>query len=178
MSELGETLKQVQTNLKDAQDYQKKYADLSRRHEEFNVGDRVLLDASDINFTTGTKKLLDKYIGPYTIKEKINELTYKLELPIRLRIHDVFHISKLRRVHETDVFPDRVQDNRPMPVVKIDGQDAWYVEKIVGKRKTKKNGIEYKVKWENFPEYESTWEPIKNLKEAKEAIQDYERQIA
>lgn len=175
MSQLGDTLKQVQTNLKQAQEYQKKYADMNRRHEEFNVDDRVLLDAEDINFTSGTKKLLDKYIGPYRVSEKISAVSYKLELPAKLRIHPVFHISKLKRVHETDAFPDREQKNRPLPVVKIDGEDAWYVEKIIGKRVHKKDGLQYKVKWEGFPEWESTWESINNLKEAKDAVHEYEK---
>lgn len=173
LSELGETLKQVHTNLQHAQEYQKKYADKNRRHDEFNVGDRVLLNAEDINFTSGTKKLLDKYIGPYTILEKISVVTYKLELPKKFKIHNVFHISKLRRLQATDDFPARIQKNRPLPIVKADGTEEWYVEKVVDKRTRK--GIEYLIKWEGFPDFENTWEPIKNLEGSKDAIQEYEQ---
>jgi hypothetical protein len=177
LSQLGETMKLVQNNLIKAQEDQKKYADKNRRQEEFNVGDRVLLDASDINFAIGTKKLMDKYIGPYTIIEKISPLVYKLELPTKLnRIHPVFHINKLRRALETDRF-DREQKDRPLPVIKIDGQDAWYVERIVDKRKKGKL-IEYLVKWEGYDEWENTWEPIGNLKQASDAIQAYEQSIS
>ena len=52
-------------------------------------------------------------------------------------------------------------------------QDEWYVEKIINKR-TKKNRIEYLVKWEGYPEWESTWEPLSNLNHAKEAVAEYE----
>jgi hypothetical protein len=176
ITDLHDTLVTVQSNLTKAQEYQKKYADKSRRHEEYKVGDRVLLDTSDITFTTGTKKLLDKYIGPYKIIEVVSDVALKLDLPIKFRLHPVFHISKLKRVIETDKFPDRKQLNRPAPVMKLDGKDAWYVERIIGKRIRAKK-IQYLVKWEDYPEWESTWEPIQNVKHAQEAIDEYEEQL-
>jgi hypothetical protein len=175
LSELGNTLQLVQKNLLKAQEYQKKYADKNRRHEEYEIGDKVLLDAEDITFTAGSKKLLDKYIGPYTIVEKASHVVYKLDLPDKFRIHPYFHVSKLRRYKESDDFPDRVQNDRPAPVAKIGKDDAWYVEKVVGKRK-KGNKIEYLVKWEGYPDWENSWEPAAALKkDAGDAIAEYER---
>ena len=174
LTDLRDTLIAVQSNLTKAQAYQKKYADQHRRHDTFKLNERVLLDTSDITFTTGTKKLLDKYIGPYKIIEVISDVAYKLDLPIKFRLHPVFHISKLKRVIETDKFPDRKQLNRPTPVMKLDGKDAWYVERIIGKRIRAKK-VQYLVKWEDYPEWESTWEPIQNVKHAQDAIDEYEQ---
>ena len=174
LTDLRDTLITVQSNLTKAQAYQKKYADQHRRHDTFKLNERVLLDTSDITFTTGTKKLLDKYIGPYKIIEVISDVAYKLDLPIKFRLHPVFHISKLKRVIETDKFPDRKQLNRPTPVMKLDGKDAWYVERIIGKRIRAKK-VQYLVKWEDYPEWESTWEPIQNVKHAQDAIDEYEQ---
>ena len=43
-------------------------------------------------------KLSPRYIGPYKIVERIGEVAYQLELPSDLdRIHDVFHVSMLRK---------------------------------------------------------------------------------
>lgn len=177
ISELGETLKLVQMNLTKAQERQKKYADQGRREEEYDVGDRVLLNTEDITFTTGSKKLLDKYIGPYRIIEKISKLSYKLELPKKFRIHDVFHISKLRRALETEDYPDRKQDDRPAPAIQNEsGNDEYEVEKIIDKR-IRKNVIEYLVKWKGYDVWESTWLPMKNLNNTKELIQEYEHNI-
>ena len=174
VKQVGETMKLVQHNLQKAQEHQKKYADQNRRELTFKVGDLVLLNTEDITFTEGTKKLLDKYIGPYKVLEVVSPLSYRLDLPKKLkRLHPVFHVSKLKEYHSTSDFKDRIQQDRPMPVVKIDGEDEWYVEKIINKR-TKKNRIEYLVKWEGYPEWESTWEPLSNLNHAKEVVAEYE----
>ena len=43
-------------------------------------------------------KLSPRYIRPYEIVEKIRPLAYRLALPPELaRIHDVFHVSMLRK---------------------------------------------------------------------------------
>jgi hypothetical protein len=177
VNDIQTTLKFVDANLQNAQDRQKKYADLDRREESFKVNDRVLLDTADITFTTGSKKFLDKFIGPYKIIEVVSATAYKLELPPRLsRLHPVFHVSKLRAALESNSFPDRVQMNRPAPEL-LDGEDAWYIEEIVGK-KLIKGKLHYLVKWENYPTYENTWESaIKLNKQAKEHVDYYEKQL-
>ena len=43
-------------------------------------------------------KLSPRYIGPLDILERIGEVAYRLALPPQLSgIHDVFHVSMLRR---------------------------------------------------------------------------------
>ena len=44
------------------------------------------------------EKLSPRYISPYEILERIEELAYKLDLPSELsQLHDVFHICMLRK---------------------------------------------------------------------------------
>lgn len=174
--ELRQTLVAVDADLHHAQEYQKKYADRHRRDVSFVVGDRVWLDTSDITFAVGAHKLLDKYIGPYAIVEVVSPVAYKLDLPQRLsRLHPVFHVSKLKKeVADAGKFPGRVQVDRPAPAAKIDGEDAWAVERIVDKRK-RKGRTEYLVKWENYPDTDNMWLPIANLREARDAIDQYEQ---
>jgi RNase H-like domain found in reverse transcriptase/Reverse transcriptase (RNA-dependent DNA polymerase)/Integrase zinc binding domain/Retroviral aspartyl protease/Chromo (CHRromatin Organisation MOdifier) domain len=176
LTELRDVLVDVQRNLLLAQEHQKKYADQHRREESFKVGDRALLDTSDINFAAGAKKLHDKYIGPYVVEEVVTAVSYKLKLPANMRIHPVFHVSKLKREVATDRFPDRKQQDRPAPVMKIDGEDAWYVERILDKR-TKNGKLQYLVKWEGYPDEENSWEPFANVKHATDAIAEYEHTL-
>ncbi|KAK9034362.1 hypothetical protein V6N11_050529 [Hibiscus sabdariffa] len=47
------------------------------------------------------RKLSSRFIGPYEIVERVSSVTYQLLLPPELeRIHDVFHMSMLRRTIE------------------------------------------------------------------------------
>jgi len=37
----------------------------------------------------------------------------------------------------------------------------------------KRKGIQYLVKWEDYGDEENTWEPRRNLENAREAIEDF-----
>ncbi|KAA3487953.1 DNA/RNA polymerase superfamily protein [Gossypium australe] len=68
---------------------------------EFQVGDKVFLKASPWKkvLRFGRKgKLSPLFIGPYEIIERIGPIAYRLALPPEHdRIHNVFHVSMLRR---------------------------------------------------------------------------------
>jgi len=64
------------------------------------VGDFVYLDSKNIKLpTAGAHKLGHRFIGPYKILKRIGPVSYELELPESMRIHDVFHVSLLRPYH-------------------------------------------------------------------------------
>ena len=43
-------------------------------------------------------KLAPKFYGPFRINKKISKVAYRLELPDNFRIHNIFHISCLKKV--------------------------------------------------------------------------------
>ncbi|VFQ97977.1 unnamed protein product [Cuscuta campestris] len=106
-----EKVRVIRDRLRAASDRQKSYADLKRRDREYNVGDMVFLKVSPWKkvLRFGKKgKLSPRFIGPYRILERIGAVAYRLELPPELnRIHDVFHVSMLRRYRSdpTHVLP-------------------------------------------------------------------------
>ncbi|KAH9658749.1 Endonuclease [Citrus sinensis] len=97
----SEKIQLIRERLKAAQNRQKSYADKRRRELEFEVGDKVFIRISPWKgvLRFGKRgKLSPRYIGPYEIVERIGPLAYRLALTPELsRIHNVFHVSMLRK---------------------------------------------------------------------------------
>ena len=43
------------------------------------------------------QKLAFKYCGPYLVNKRIGEQAYEISLPPHLKIHNVFHVSPLKK---------------------------------------------------------------------------------
>ena len=53
-----------------------------------------MLSTKDLVFKERlVRKLVDQYVGPYTIEEMVSTNVVKLRLPILIRIHPVVNIS-------------------------------------------------------------------------------------
>ena len=61
----------------------------------FCVGDKVMLSAKNIKQARPSRKLSDKYLGPFDILEPVRTQVYHLRLPEHWKIHSVFHVSLL-----------------------------------------------------------------------------------
>jgi len=77
----------------------KKYADKKRLEaEEYKVEDLVMLSTKDLKYQLvrrRTEKLMERFVGPYKIKEIVSSNAVKLELPSTVRIHPVVNISRV-----------------------------------------------------------------------------------
>jgi hypothetical protein len=97
-------VRKVQHNLKEAQDRYKSYADQKKRHLEFQVGDHVYLKvkAQKSSLKLGNcAKMAPRFCGPFEILARIGHVAYQLSLLANLRIHNVFHVSLLKKyVHD------------------------------------------------------------------------------
>ncbi|KAL6340436.1 hypothetical protein AAG906_006099 [Vitis piasezkii] len=58
------------------------------------------------------KGLVRRYEGPFSILRKVDKVSYKVELPSRLKIHPVFHVSYLKPYHEDKDDPSQRLDYR------------------------------------------------------------------
>jgi hypothetical protein len=64
----------------------------------FRVGDKVLLSTRNMPRTT-SKKMTQRWIGPFEIIKEVGGGSFKLELPTTMGIHPVFHSSLLKPYH-------------------------------------------------------------------------------
>jgi len=176
-----EIISRIREKLRAAQDRQKSYADTRRRPLEFNVGDHVFLKVSPFkgSLRFGQKgKLTPRYIGPFEILQRIGPVAYRLALPPNLQdIHDVFHVSNLRR-YVSD--PTHVISHEPLQLK----ENLSYVEepiKVLERvdRVLRNKTIPFvKVLWKHHKSADATWEPEQTMRERYPALFDTGMQIS
>ena len=86
------------------QEEMKRQADRSRKEaEEYRVGNKVLISRKNFSMKLMkrvTKKLIEKFIGPYVVKKVVLENMVELELLASLRIHPVVNVRKIVKYRE------------------------------------------------------------------------------
>ena len=116
-----------------------------------------------------SKKLMERYVGPYAIEEVVSSNVVKLRLPSSMRIHLVVNISRIVRYKE-QVKGQKKEEGK---LVEVEGIEEWEVEKILNKKKIR--GVEkYLIQWKGFTAEGDTWERRENLKNAKKLIEEFE----
>jgi hypothetical protein len=179
-------LEQATKNLHQAQQRQAHFANQHRKEVELEVGDKVFLSTRDLQLRHRAPKLDPKFIGPYEVTKRVGKVSYELALPDSMRIHPVFHISKLRKHKDGgDEWPDRVDESRPAPEI-VDDEEEFEIEAILDKRTQAWKDprlpsssratmhVQYLVAWRGYPAHERTWEWASELTKAQDKIDEFE----
>ncbi|MBW0542888.1 hypothetical protein O181_082603 [Austropuccinia psidii MF-1] len=118
----------------------------------------VWLSSKKIKSTRPTKKLAERFLGPFPILNKVSTHAYHLKLPSQWKsILPVFHISLLEPV-KTSTMPNRHQE--PPPTIIIEEEEEWEVSQILDS-KLKRVKLWYLVEWKGCSKdsERSTWDP-------------------
>ncbi|KAI4884140.1 hypothetical protein NFI96_009880, partial [Prochilodus magdalenae] len=147
---------QTHQRIEEALRRHKRYADRRRgTTPSYAPGDRVWLSTRDFRLTEGSRKLTAKYIGPFKIVEKVNDVTYKLELPAHYRVCSTFHVSLLKPVVPGPLNEALPADTPPDPTV-VDGTPVYAVRRLLDSRR--RGGVlQYLVDWDGFGPEERSW---------------------
>ncbi|ETN00919.1 hypothetical protein PPTG_24175 [Phytophthora nicotianae INRA-310] len=155
-------LTECQDALEQAQQRMKFYYDRNRPTISFQVGDEVLLDTSNLALhhvgNDGKRSLAPKYIGPYPVVKITTPDAYQIGLPPGLKLHDEFHVSRLRRYTPDD---SATRDNRVPVLITRDGSLGLQVKQIL-KHRVRRSVDEYYIRWYGSANKDS-WEPAESL---------------
>ncbi|KAL8273036.1 hypothetical protein Esti_003089 [Eimeria stiedai] len=83
-------------NILQAQVQQKHYADAKQEEAPFELGDEVWVPPKSMQ-ARGAPKLQPRFIGPSKMLCKTGTAAYKLDLPLGMQVHPVFHVALLRK---------------------------------------------------------------------------------
>eukprot|EP00253_Pinus_taeda_P012641 PITA_12641 len=172
LKEMEEMVKKVRMNLKAAQDRQKNFADRKRRFKEYQVGDHVYIRIQTKRSTlqwSGCAKLAPRYCGPFQILARIGPVAYQLALPSHIRVHNVFHVSILKKYVYDPRHVIQWQD------IQVEPEGEVLVEplNILDRREVqlRKRAItQVKVQWRHYGPEEATWEDEELMRRSYPAL--------
>ncbi|GAU43989.1 hypothetical protein TSUD_91680 [Trifolium subterraneum] len=154
-------IKSVKEHMRVTQSRQKSYVDHRRRPIEFDEGDHVFLRVTPKLGLRGVfkrKKLAPRYIGPYQILKRVGPVAYQLALPPSMsRMHDVFHVSQLRKFIPDLFVPVELENIDLQPDLTYQPDPIRIVDRDVKTLRSKKIPT-VKVEWSQSPDGEFTWE--------------------
>ena len=131
----------------------------------YAVGDKAYLPRGKLRTSRPCPKLDQVFLGPFKILQRIGTRAYKLEFPPTMRIHPVFHVSRLKPCLDKP-FPQQLRPEESPPEI-INGEEEYLVETILNQRKHH-GRTQYHVKWTSYDN--PTWESEESLQNAKDLV--------
>lgn len=161
-----ELLAVLKRNRSVAQSRMKTYYDKKHTEREFSVDDWVYLKLHHYKQQSvvqqGWNKLSPRYFGPFKITERVGKVAYRLQLPSTAKIHNVFHVSLLKKkvgegVHTSPQLPPVLDPENP----------KWEPIAVLDRRMYKKKGAagtQWLIDWFGTSADEATWEDSEVIK--------------
>jgi hypothetical protein len=108
--------------------------------------------------------------GKYKVLEKIGN-SYRIDLPDSIKIYPVFASDRLRKA-ATEPLPGQEPD--PGPMIEVNGEQEWEVEKILAVRMHHRK-LQYKVKWIGYDD-NPEWYDARNMKFSPHLLRDFHKE--
>ena len=162
-------------NLHHAQELQKRAHNKGVKPRSYAPGKKVWLNSKYIK-TKHNQKLEAKFFGPFRVLHPVRKQAYKLEIPKKWRIHDVFYVSLLQQ----DITRKRQVDDKNAAEldagyksgeyeVEAIRESAVYAKKADGHL----SRLYYLVAWKGYPEEENSWETSSTVMHLRKMISTF-----
>ena len=149
VKEMKERHEEAKVVLVKSQEEIKRQANRNRKEvEEYRVGDKVLISTKDFSkelMKRATKKLTEKFIGPYVVRKIVSENAVELKLLVSLRVYPVVNVRRLVKYREQVEGQKKI----PPPPVKVAGEKEYEIEEILD-RQERRGKMKYLVKWKGY----------------------------
>jgi hypothetical protein len=156
--QLAAGIEHAKRAIQSAQDRQKHFHDKGIPELSFQVGQQVLLNTKNLTIKgPGPRKLLPRWVGPFTVTKVINPVAYTLALPSTMKIHPSFHVSLLR------AYKAGGRTQPPAPSFEFEGDEYFQIDHIVKHTTTRSGKRKYLIRWKGYGEEHNTYEPEENI---------------
>lgn len=163
----------ARAQVKQAHSYNK-----GRRPVDFAPGDLVLVNPHTLEWVESRgegAKLVQRWIGPFEVQQRINPNTYRLRLPDNYPGSPVFNVQHLKRYVQSDSeFGERTKmaDSRALKPA----SEEYEVESIIGHRyDKKKRTMLYLVRWVGHSPLHDLWLTARDLRNAPDLLFKYRK---
>jgi hypothetical protein len=162
ITERDQFFAEIRDRLVFAQQQHKRHYDMKHREICFEVGQwawlRLQHRQAATMVDTLNKKLAPRFYGPYEVTEKIGDVAYRLKLPARARIHDVFHVSMLKPYQGAP-------PSSPPALPELHHGRVIPSPRQVLKARLSRGIREVLVQWAGLPDSDASWKPLVQFKE-------------
>ena len=106
------------------------------------------------------KKLRPLWFGPLKILQKISPVSFQIRLPPQSKIHDVFHVDRLKAVSDP---PHGLPGNKIRSLPTFDRETRYEVAGILDE-KLRYNKSYLLIRWVGYSElFDNSWEPLEEI---------------
>jgi hypothetical protein len=176
VTDLRELYSKLQINIQESQEHYQQSADKNQiSPPEFKVRDKAFVKAKFFRTTQPSKKLSEKYLGPFDIINQVGPLSWTLCLLTSMHaVHPVFHVSMLEP-STTNSVPNHIQP--PPPPVIIDEEPEYEISEILDSKLDKRRACKllYLVRWSGYEgtDEETLWILANKLGHASEIVSEF-----